>query len=151
MKVYLDVSCLNRPFDDQSQPRIHREAEAVLPVLDRCETANWTHVASAASRWEIDAGRDMVRRNRVALLLPEEHAILELTEPVFARAEQLEELGFAAVDAVHLAAAESMGTDVFLSCDDRLCRRAARHATKLKVQVANPLDWLTEVDHVDDA
>jgi hypothetical protein len=62
MKVYLDVSCLNRPFDDKSQPRIHLEAEAVMAILDRCETANWTHVASAASRSEIDAGRRMFRK-----------------------------------------------------------------------------------------
>ncbi|MBE2197400.1 MAG: hypothetical protein IAE79_02240 [Anaerolinea sp.] len=27
MRVYLDVCCLNRPFDDQSQERIQLEAE----------------------------------------------------------------------------------------------------------------------------
>lgn len=34
MRVYLDICCLKRPFDDQSQPRIHLEAEAVLALLD---------------------------------------------------------------------------------------------------------------------
>ena len=33
MKIYLDVSCLNRPFDDQTQPRVRLEAEAVTIVL----------------------------------------------------------------------------------------------------------------------
>ena len=29
MRVYLDVCCLNRPFDDLSQKRVYAEAEAV--------------------------------------------------------------------------------------------------------------------------
>jgi hypothetical protein len=33
MRVYLDMCCLKRPFDDQSQPRIHLESEAVLALL----------------------------------------------------------------------------------------------------------------------
>ena len=31
--VYLDVCCLNRPFDDQTQDRIRLESEAVLLIL----------------------------------------------------------------------------------------------------------------------
>jgi hypothetical protein len=31
--IYLDVCCLNRPFDDQTQERIRLEAEAVLHIL----------------------------------------------------------------------------------------------------------------------
>jgi hypothetical protein len=30
MVLYLDVCCLKRPFDDQAQPRIRIETEAVL-------------------------------------------------------------------------------------------------------------------------
>ena len=33
MLLYLDNSVLNRPFDDQTQPRIHLEAEAVLAIV----------------------------------------------------------------------------------------------------------------------
>jgi hypothetical protein len=40
-KVYLDVCCLNRPFDDQQQDRVHLEAEAVLLILKRCEAGEW--------------------------------------------------------------------------------------------------------------
>ena len=34
MKVYMDVCCLNRPFDDQSQERIKLESETVLMIFD---------------------------------------------------------------------------------------------------------------------
>lgn len=30
MRIYLDCCCLQRPLDDQTQPRIRLEAEAVL-------------------------------------------------------------------------------------------------------------------------
>lgn len=33
MVIYLDVCCLKRPFDDQAQPRIRIETEAVLGLL----------------------------------------------------------------------------------------------------------------------
>ena len=40
-KIYLDVCCLNRPFDDQTQGRIHLEAESILTILSLCEMRNW--------------------------------------------------------------------------------------------------------------
>lgn len=41
MRIYLDVCCLNRPFDDQSQDRIHLEAEAVLAIIKQVEQGDW--------------------------------------------------------------------------------------------------------------
>ena len=35
--VYLDICCLKRPFDDATQERVRREAEAVAAVLDAAE------------------------------------------------------------------------------------------------------------------
>ena len=35
MRLYIDLSCFNRPFDDQGQERIRLETEAVLSVLTR--------------------------------------------------------------------------------------------------------------------
>src|ERR1039457_5994001 len=38
MKLYLDVCCLNRPFDDQSQNRVRLEAEAILSILEMAQS-----------------------------------------------------------------------------------------------------------------
>jgi len=60
MKIYLDVCCLNRPFDDQTQDRIHLEAESVMTILRHAET----HImvdreilerAGEIQRWGIDS------------------------------------------------------------------------------------------------
>ena len=47
--------------------------------------------------------------------------------------------------------AEEAGADILLSCDDRFCRTAQRHAKQLRVMVRNPLDWFDEVEHATDA
>lgn len=52
---------------------------------------------------------------------------------------------------MHLAAAERINADVFLTCDDRLRKAAQRHRTKLRTEVENPLTWLNEVENADDA
>jgi predicted nucleic acid-binding protein len=145
VKIYLDVSCLNRPFDDQTHARIRLEAEAVLLTLERFDDGAWEQVSSDMAAIETDAMPDGDRRARVRLLLPEEKSILKLTPAVWARAAELEPLGFKPADAVHVAAAEHSGADVLLSCDDRLCRLAKRRARQLRVRGANPVDWLKEV------
>jgi predicted nucleic acid-binding protein len=61
------------------------------------------------------------------------------------RARELEALGFAGVDALHLACAEAGRADVFLTADDRLLQTAVRHAPLLHVRVANPLAWVQDV------
>jgi predicted nucleic acid-binding protein len=147
VKVYLNVSCLNRPFDDQNQLRIRLEAEAVTLILERCERGEYEHVSAEIAKIEIAAMPDAERRARVQLLLPQETAILMLTEPVFDRARFLATLGFKPADALHVAAAEKLQADVLLSCDDRLCRLARRRRRGLKAPVANPLDWLKEIGH----
>ena len=39
MKLYLDVSCLNRPFDDQNQARIRIETVAVTLIFERIDAS----------------------------------------------------------------------------------------------------------------
>jgi hypothetical protein len=36
-RIYLDMCCFKRPFDDQRQPRIRREAEAVSTIIEQAE------------------------------------------------------------------------------------------------------------------
>lgn len=149
--VYLDVSCLNRPFDDQRQTRIRLESEAVLLIFERIEAGYLRQVSSQIAEIEIDAISDHERQRRVAVLLSSCMDIMELTPAVFARAKELEHHGFKAADALHVAAAEALKADLLLTCDDRLCRAAARKAARLAVVVANPLDWLKENPDAPDA
>jgi hypothetical protein len=144
-RVYLDVCCLNRPFDDQTQARIRLEAEAVLIILAQCETSDWEWVGSEVIDLEISRTPDPERRRRVQLLASHMHRSVVVGKSELERAEQLETWGIAAFDALHLACAESGAVDVFLTTDDKLLRRSAVDAQRLRVRVANPVVWLREV------
>jgi predicted nucleic acid-binding protein len=142
MRVYLDVSCLNRPFDDQSQTRGRLEAEAVRLIVERCDRGEWTDVSSDMAAREVEANPDPAKRDRARELLPDRSAIMSLTTAQADRAAVLVRLGFKPADALHVAAAEALGVDVLLTCDDQLVRSAARNRAVLRVRVANPVDWL---------
>ena len=151
MRIYLDVSSLNRPFDDQRQPRIRLESEAITMILERFDNRRWRHVSSQMVEIEIRAMSDARRRARVARLLPRRTDRISLSDRIVARASEIGQLGLKPVDAVHVAAAEMIKADVLLSCDDRLCRVARKLRTRLRVRVVNPLDWMQENESAPDA
>lgn len=68
MLIYLDVCCLNRPFDNQEQERIHLEAEAVLLILSRCQSGEWVLLGSEAIDAEIAKTPDTERKDKAMLL-----------------------------------------------------------------------------------
>jgi predicted nucleic acid-binding protein len=144
-RIYLDVCCLNRPFDDQRQDRIRLEAEAVLLILGRCEAGVLQWLSSAVVEEEVSNTPSSERRARVRNMHSGAHSTVALTDAAIARAQELTAMGFRTYDALHLACAEQATVDVFLTTDDRVLRIATRHKRQLKVRVANPLAWLVEV------
>lgn len=144
-KVYLDVCCLNRPFDDQRQDRVHLEAEAVLLILKRCETGVWQWSSSAVVSYEVDKIPSQERRNRIKELLKGATETVPLTNAAVERGAELKSVGLKTYDALHVACAEQAQVDIFLTTDDRLVRAADRNASKIKVPIKNPLTWLQEV------
>jgi predicted nucleic acid-binding protein len=144
-KVYLDVCCLNRPFDDQQQDRVHLEAEAVLLILKRCEAGEWQWISSAVVSYEVDNIPNQERRNRIKEILRGAREVQPLSDTAVERGEELKGLGLKTYDALHVACAEQASVEVLLTTDDRLVRAAARNARNLKVPVKNPLTWLQEV------
>lgn len=94
MKIYLDVCCLNRPFDDQTQTRIHLEAEAVLSIIQSVEDNEWQWISSDAVAYEINKAPNEERQERLWSLESRSTERLELTDSILQQAEQLQHLGF---------------------------------------------------------
>lgn len=147
MRVYLDVSCLNRPDDDQRQARIRLETEAIAIILEGFDDGRWTHLASDMVVIELRATTQIQRRRRALSLLPRRSEIAPLESAIWSRAAECQEMGFKPADAVHVAAAEAMRADVLLTCDDRMFRAGRRNRSRLRVRIANPLSWLEEQDN----
>ena len=143
-RIYMDVCCWNRPFDGQTQTRIHLEAEAVLAIVTEVEQGHCQLLHSDVIELEIDDTPDAELRQRLRLMIPRRRRFIRCDSAVAARGMELERLGFAGVDALHVASAEAGGADVLLTTDDRLLRVATRHAGLLHVRVANPLAWVQD-------
>lgn len=144
-RIYLDVCCLNRPFDAQRQDRTRLESEAVLLILWHCEAGEWQWISSVVVEEEVDNTPNQERRRRVTSMLRGAHIVVALTAAAVERAHEFRALGFRTYDALHLACAEQAGADVFLTTDDSVIRTATRHAAEMNVSVANPAAWLLEV------
>ena len=102
-RIYLDVCCLNRPFDDQRQDRVRLEAEAVLLILGRCEAGMWQWLSSAVVEEEVTNTPSHERRTRVRNMLSGAHCTIALADTAIARAQELKAMGFRTYDALHLA------------------------------------------------
>jgi predicted nucleic acid-binding protein len=154
-RVYFDVCCLNRPFDDSSQDRIRLEAEAVLSIYRKCRLGEWTLLTSEVIESELRQTPDTQRVELImaALAIATEKA--QLDSALKQRAGELVTLGLKPFDAAHIASAEAIAADLFLTTDDRLIRKATRYQTSLNVLVSNPVTWLLnltpyEGDNTDD-
>lgn len=150
IRLYLDVCCFNRPFDDQTQARIRLETEAVLEIVARCEAGDWQLLSSEALELEVAQTPDGERRESVELVLEVAKERLMLDEDIQRRGVEIQAFGFQGYDALHIAFAESANADAFLSTDDRLLRRANRLGGELRVSCQNPVSWLMQQTEKED-
>jgi predicted nucleic acid-binding protein len=138
MKIYLDTSALNRPFDDRTQARIALEALAVQAILLLIETAEVEFVASEALAYEISRNPYPNNKATAQGILKLARAYQSLTGEILKRGQQLEgneKIG--KLDALHIACAETQQVDFFITCDDRLIKRY-----KGTMQLCNPTEFI---------
>ena len=119
-RIYLDVCCLCRPFDDQTVHRIRMETEAITDILKRCMT-DWELVGSEAIESEIFEISDEERRENVESVLQFAKSRVEVDDEVEAIARQYHRYGLDPFDALHLACAQCAGA-IFLTTDDTLIK-----------------------------
>lgn len=142
--IYLDVCCLNRPFDDQTQLRIRLEAEAVLEIISRCRALVWELLSSTTLESEIGRTPDVSRRDQVQESLAIAQQKILVDAEITKRAIDLRDFNIRNFDALHIACAEGYA-DVFLTTDNRLLSKALSYSNDLDVVVTNPIGWLAEV------
>lgn len=142
MKIYLDVCCLNRPFDGLNQERIRLETEAILSILNRCESGQWELISSDIIVEEINQTPNWDKQKKLKRILEIATLQIPFQQNIEARARILTGIGFKVFDAFHIASAEAGNVSILLTTDDRLLRKAINYSHKLKVTLANPVQWL---------
>ena len=144
-KIYLDVCCLNRPFDDWTQERIRLEGEAILSIMECIRVRKWQLATSEAIQVELEKMRNLDKLENILKLLEFAAIAINIDEEIDLRSQQLENLGFGLYDSFHIACAEVAQVNILLSTDDRLLKKALRHQGVLKIALDNPVTWLMKI------
>jgi predicted nucleic acid-binding protein len=123
VKIYLDNSVLNRPYDDQRQPRIWLETLCFVLILQMAEKGEAELIRSTFHILENNESRAVERREWVEACLNLASHPARITSEMEQRANALSKAGLKPLDAAHLAAAENAAADFFITCDDQLIRK----------------------------
>jgi predicted nucleic acid-binding protein len=140
--IYLDVCCLNRPFDDWSQERNRLEGEAVIQILKLIKSGKYQLVSSEVIEAELRKMTNLDKLKEIRELLKLVSHQIILNDEIDQRSQALEKLGFNLYDSFHVACAEFAKIDVLLTTDDRLLKKAIKYSNLLKIKLENPVTWL---------
>jgi predicted nucleic acid-binding protein len=144
MRIYFDNCSLQRPLDDQSQPRVEAETEAIIEILRLCERGDLTLISSDILELEIDEISDSERRKTSLKILSVAREIVVADTQIERRAQEFEKFGVKAFDALHLASAEAGRADYFCTCDDKFFKKA-KTLGDLKLKIVSPLELFEEI------
>lgn len=142
----MDASALNRPFDDQQLSRNRLETEAVLAMLESIEAGEVELVSSAALVYENLNSPLVERREYVATYLALAGTFVSASPALLERARQIERQGITPIDALHLASAERGRASWFVTCDDRILKRARLGKVNIGPTVGTPIEFVARKD-----
>ena len=149
MKLYFDICCYSRFYDDQGQLKIYMESEAILNIINVAKQNNDEIYGSPALDLEIDQIEDIEKRDKIKYFY--EQTItqkIDYTENVFNRVKELaEKTKIRTLDRFHLSFAEINSIDILLTTDARLEKACSKMG--LNIKVINPIKYLMEVIHND--
>jgi predicted nucleic acid-binding protein len=143
LRVYLDTSIYNRPFDNQTQPKIFLETQAVILILQMVEEQLVELVNSSVLEYENSRNSFTLNQQTVERYLQMATIKQDVNETISRRGQELEKQGVKAIDALHVACAEVSNSNYFITCDKRLINRCRRLALK----VVNPVEFVMEIEN----
>ena len=141
IRLYLDNCCFNRPFDDLTQERTEKEADAVNLILSLSKNGTLSIVSSVFVDMETDRTPDEnKRRNVIEIYRYDEY--YELDTEIENAARLFRSYGLKPFDSLHLAVAETKQVDFLLTTDDVFAKQSKRFEHRVKV--VNPYIFIKE-------
>jgi predicted nucleic acid-binding protein len=124
MKLYLDNSFLNRPFDDPLAGMNGKEGAVLFDIIRLAREGTVELVGSAMIEVENAANEIAARKSFVDSVMNLAAAYQHLTDNIVSRAQTIvQEDRLQPLDAVHLASAEAAQVDFFITCDYTVLKR----------------------------
>jgi len=126
MRLYLDMCCFNRPYDDQTQARIRLETEAKMLLQQKVKGAECDLLWSATLDFECsnnpyEEHRHAIQQWRTLAVL-----VVMADHSVVSKALELTQHGVGHYDALHLASAMAGKANLFVTTDDRLIKKMSK-------------------------
>jgi predicted nucleic acid-binding protein len=137
LKIYLDNCCFNRPYDDQTQPKVVLETLAKLYiqelVMNRQIDLVWSYVL------KYENSHNIVEAKRIAIAQWEKLSVefVNCSEALVLLAHEIERKGIKAYDALHAACAITAKCDFFITVD----RRMEKYKED-RIVICNPMDFI---------
>ena len=126
MRLYLDMCVYNRPFDDQSQPRIMLETQIFIMLLSMISEGRFELLNSFALEYENSKNPNIENMLKISDFLRHSRHYISYNKGVLERSLEFEKYGLMGIDAVHIACAEKAKANFFVTCDDNLIKRLKR-------------------------
>lgn len=142
MKIYLDNCCYNRPFDDQTQMKIHLETQAKLYIQAKIKEGAYDLVWSYILDYE--NGKNPYDEKRLAIAPWKKLAsscVSEETENILLFAESLAKKGIKTFDTLHIACAVDAHCEYYLTTDKKLLNTPIP-----EIRIVNPIVFVNEME-----
>lgn len=138
------MNIYNRPFDDQSQVRIRLETIAIFSILQKIKNKELTLLWSFMIDYEnsLNPYDNVWQEIKMAASLAVESVTPD--EFILTAAKELESKGIKPRDSIHLACALKGRAEYFLTCDDKLLKRAS--ALDINIKIINPLRFIEDME-----
>ena len=144
MRIYLDMCCYNRPYDDQSQLKVSLETQSKLHIQTLIKDRKLKLVTSYMLRYECSNNPYEMRRNAIfdfisnntyAYIGDERKVVIE------AKAAEIMKTGVKFKDACHVASAIYAKCDYFISTDTRLLKYKTE-----EIKMVTPIEFVIEME-----
>ena len=143
MKLYLDICCFNRPFDDQFQLLVRLQTEAKLAIQESIRVGNHTLIWSAILDLENASNPDSAREAAIAAWKSLAEVDVAITVIVENLATTLANDGLKPMDSLHVASAIIAGAVCFLTTDKQILRKMKSDS---RIQVLDPVDFIRQTE-----
>jgi predicted nucleic acid-binding protein len=138
-KIYLDICCFNRPYDDQTQQRIQFEAVAKLMIQSLIVEGKIDFVWSYVLEFENSKNPFLEKRNTILAFKPYAIETVHPNPAIESMANTLQNKGVKAYDSLHIACAIFSGCDYFLTVDKKVLNKSSD-----EIKITDPVIFLNQ-------
>ena len=144
MRIYLDMNIYNRPFDDQSQVKIRLETIAIFSIFQKIKNKELKLIWSFMIDYENSLNPYDDVRQEIEMAASLAFKNITPNEAILNAAKEFESNGIKPRDSIHLACALNGKAEYFLTCDDKLIKRAS--ALDMNIKIINPLRFIEDME-----